>query len=40
MLSVNDKAPDFVLKNTNKDDVKLSDFSDKTVVLAFYPVVY
>ena len=37
MLSVNDKAPDFKLKNTNKDDVKLSDFSDKTVVLAFYP---
>ena len=37
MLSVNDKAPDFVLKNTNKDDVKLSDFSDKTVILAFYP---
>ena len=40
MLNVNDKAPDFVLKNTNKDDVKLSDFSDKTVVLAFYPGAY
>ena len=40
MLSVNDKAPDFILKNTNKDDVKLSDFSDKTVVLAFYPGAY
>ena len=37
MLSVNDKAPDFVLKNTDKDDVKLSDFSDKIVILAFYP---
>tara|TARA_B100001175_G_C19425296_1_gene598289 strand:- start:354 stop:821 length:468 start_codon:yes stop_codon:yes gene_type:complete len=37
MLSVNDNAPDFNLKNTNKDDVKLSDFNDKTVVLAFYP---
>ena len=37
MLSVNDNAPDFTLKNTKKDDVKLSDFNDKTVVLAFYP---
>ena len=37
MLSVNDKAPDFNLKNTKKDDVKLSDFNNKTVVLAFYP---
>tara|TARA_B100001029_G_scaffold54624_1_gene43983 strand:- start:496 stop:963 length:468 start_codon:yes stop_codon:yes gene_type:complete len=37
MLSINDKAPDFNLKNTKKDDVKLSDFNDKTVVLAFYP---
>ena len=37
MLSVNDNAPDFNLKNTNKDDVKLSDFNDKTVILAFYP---
>ena len=40
MLNVNDKAPDFVLKNTNKDDVRLSDFFDKTVVLAFYPGAY
>ena len=37
MLSVNDNAPDFNLKNTKKDDVKLSDFNNKTVVLAFYP---
>ena len=40
MLNVNDKAPDFTLKNTNKEDVSLSDFSDKTVVLAFYPGAY
>lgn len=37
MLSINDAAPDFTLKNTNKEDVSLSNFSDKTVVLAFYP---
>ena len=37
MLNVNDPAPDFTLKNTEKQDVSLSQFSDKTVVLAFYP---
>ena len=40
MLKINDNAPDFTLKNTNKEDVSLSDFSDKTVVLAFYPGAY
>lgn len=37
MLSVDDKAPDFTLSNTKKDNVTLSDFSDQIVVLAFYP---
>lgn len=37
MLNINDKAPEFTLKNTNKEDVSLSDFSGKTVILAFYP---
>ena len=37
MLSINDAAPDFTLKNTDKEDVSLSDFGDKAVVLAFYP---
>ena len=37
MLNVNDTAPNFKLKNTKKDDITLSDFSDKVVVLAFYP---
>ena len=37
MLEVNDTAPEFKLKNTNKEDVSLSDFSGKTIVLAFYP---
>ena len=40
MLNVNDTAPEFTLKNTNKEDVSLSDYNDKTVVLAFYPGVY
>ena len=30
-------APNFTLKNTKKEDVSLSDFKGKTVVLAFYP---
>ncbi|MGY8782236.1 MAG: redoxin domain-containing protein [Fidelibacterota bacterium] len=37
MLNVNDNAPDFTLKNTKKEDVSLSSFEEKTVVLAFYP---
>lgn len=37
MIDVNDLAPEFTLKNTNKEDVSLSDFSDKVVILAFYP---
>ena len=40
MLNVNDVAPDFTLKNTSKEDVSLSQFSEKTVVLAFYPGAY
>ena len=40
MLNINDKAPNFTLKNTNKEDVSLSDFSNKTLVLAFYPGAY
>ena len=37
MLSVNDQAPEFTLKNTNKEDISLSDYRNQTVVLAFYP---
>jgi len=37
MSNVNDQAPQFTLKNTKKEDVSLSDFSEKVVVLAFYP---
>tara|TARA_B100000401_G_C52543684_1_gene595063 strand:+ start:273 stop:740 length:468 start_codon:yes stop_codon:yes gene_type:complete len=37
MLNINESAPNFTLKNTNKDDITLSDYTDKVVVLAFYP---
>jgi peroxiredoxin Q/BCP len=37
MLKISDKAPDFELKDTNGDLVKLSDFKGKYVVLYFYP---
>ena len=37
MSTVNSTAPDFTLKNTKKEDVSLSDFKGKPVVLAFYP---
>ena len=37
MSTVNSTAPDFTLKNTKKEEVSLSDFKGKTVVLAFYP---
>ena len=28
MIELNDKAPEFTLKNTKKEDVSLSDFND------------
>ena len=37
MSTVNSMAPSFTLKNTKKEDISLSDFRGKTVVLAFYP---
>ena len=37
MSTVNSSAPDFTLKNTKKEDVSLSNFKGRTVVLAFYP---
>jgi len=37
MLDVGDKAPDFKLKNEEGDEVALTDFKGKTVVLYFYP---
>ena len=37
MIELNDKAPEFTLKNTKKEDVSLSDFGDRSIVIAFYP---
>ena len=37
MVEVGDKAPDFTLKNTVKEEVTISDYRGKTVILAFYP---
>jgi len=37
MLSVGSKAPDFKVKDQKGQDVSLSDFKGKSVVLWFYP---
>ena len=37
MLSIGDRAPNFTLKDKNGNDVRLSDFIGKKVVLYFYP---
>ena len=37
MSTVNSTAPSFTMKNTKKEDISLSDFKGKPVVLAFYP---
>ncbi|MBI1766751.1 MAG: thioredoxin-dependent thiol peroxidase [Bacteroidetes bacterium] len=36
-LSIGDKAPDFITKDQDGKEVKLSDFAEKKVVLYFYP---
>ncbi len=36
-LKVGDKAPDFTSKDQNGNDVSLSDFAGKKVILYFYP---
>ncbi len=37
MIKIGDKAPDFSLKDTEGNIVKLSDFKGKNIVLYFYP---
>ena len=39
-LKLNDNAPDFKLFNTLKQEVKLSDFKGKNVVLLFFPLAF
>jgi peroxiredoxin Q/BCP len=36
-LKQNDKAPEFTLQNQDGEDVSLSDFKDRWLVLYFYP---
>ena len=37
MLEINQKAPNFTLPNENNENISLSDFIGKKVVLYFYP---
>lgn len=37
MLEINTEAPNFTLKNQDNEDVSLSDFKEKWVLLYFYP---
>ena len=37
MANIGDAAPSFTLKNTAKEDVNLTDYTGKTVILVFYP---
>lgn len=39
-LNLNDKAPDFKLFNTQKQEVNLADFKGKNVVLLFFPLAF
>ena len=37
MLKVGDKAPDFISVDENGEEIKLSDYSGKKLILYFYP---
>src|ERR1051326_8388692 len=37
-IAVGQPAPDFTLKDQNQQDVKLSDFRGKNILIAFYPL--
>jgi peroxiredoxin len=39
-LKIGDKVPDFTLKDQNQNDVKLSDFKGKKVLLSFHPLAW
>ena len=36
-LKINEKAPDFKLKNQDAKEVRLSDFNNKWLLVYFYP---
>jgi peroxiredoxin len=40
MVKIGDKAPDFTLKDHNKNDVKLSAYKGKKVLLSFHPLAW
>lgn len=40
MVDVGSKAPDFNLKNQNKEDISLAGLKGKKVVIAFYPAAF
>lgn len=39
-LKIGDKAPAFTLKDTEKQDVSLSDYTGKNVVILFFPLAF
>lgn len=39
-LTIGDKAPAFTLKNTEKEDISLSDFTGQNVVVLFFPLAF
>ncbi len=39
-IKIGDKIPDFVLKDQDKNEVKLSDFKGKKVLLSFHPLAW
>ena len=39
-LNIGDKAPTFILKNSKLEDVDLTSFSDKNVLLLFFPLAF
>ncbi len=40
MLQVGDKAPDFKLFNTEKQEISIANFSGKNLVLLFFPLAF
>ena len=40
MVNIGDKAPDFTLKDQDKNDTTLSSFKGRRVILSFYPAAF
>ena len=40
MPKIDDKAPDFILKDQNKQDVRQSEFRGKKIILSFHPLAW